>query len=251
MPATTEPRIQQCTLSGVLAPFAAGISGRTEILGLNGSSDAWFAAELLARNKRDEYLLVVASSQAEAQRFYRALCFFHGRQADILFFPHWETEPYAPLSPHPEIEATRLATLASLAKGRGKAIVTTVKALQQKVIPRKTLDSLQLQLEVGGEIPRDALLQGLSALGYQRVALVEDRGSFAVRGDLVDLFPPMLEQPVRLAFFGDELEELRSFDPVSQRSTDRHLLRLELAPAREMILAGSHLETFTRKFKER
>ncbi len=95
------------------------------------------------------------------------------------------------------------------------------------------------------------LLQGLVSLGYQRVSLVEDRGSFAVRGDLVDLFPPMLDQPVRLAFFGDELEELRSFDPVSQRSGDQHLVRLELAPAREMILAGSHLETFTRRCKER
>ena len=251
MSATTEPRIQHCTLSGILTPFTSGVFGRTEILGLNGSSDAWFTAELLALSKRDECLLVVAPSQAEAQRFFRALSFFHGSQVDILFFPHWETEPYAPLSPHPEIEATRLSTLASLAKGRGKAIVTTIKALQQKVIPRKVLDSVQLQLEVGNDLPRDALLQGLSALGYQRVALVEDRGSFAVRGDLVDLFPPDLEQPVRLAFFGDELEELRSFDPASQRSSDRHLTRLELAPAREMILAGSHLETFTRRFKER
>ncbi len=229
----------------------AGVFGRSEILGLNGSSDAWFAAELLARNERSDCLLIVAASQAEAQRFHRALSFFHGRQADILFFPHWETEPYAPLSPHPEIEATRLATLAALTKGRGKAIVTTVRALQQKILPRQVLDALRLQLEVGSDIPRDELLQGLSSLGYQRVTLVEDRGSFAVRGELVDLFPPMLEQPVRLAFFGDELEEIRSFDPASQRSSDHHLLRLELAPAREMILAGSHLQTFTRRIKER
>lgn len=229
----------------------AGVFGRSEILGLNGSSDAWFTAELLARNERSDCLLIVAASQAEAQRFHRALSFFHGRQADILFFPHWETEPYAPLSPHPEIEATRLATLAALSKGRGKAIVTTVRALQQKILPRQVLDALRLQLEVGSDIPRDELLQGLSSLGYQRVTLVEDRGSFAVRGELVDLFPPMLEKPVRLAFFGDELEEIRSFDPASQRSSDHHLLRLELAPAREMILSGSHLQTFTRCFKER
>jgi len=251
MSETIEPRVLNFTLSGLLEPFTSGIFGCTEILGLNGSSDAWFAAGLLARNARAECLLVVAPGQAEAQRFHRALSFFHGRQADILFFPHWETEPYAPLSPHSEIEATRLATLAALAKGRGKAIVTTVKALQQKILPRKVLDALRLQLEVGSEISRDLLLQGLSSLGYQRVTLVEDRGSFAVRGDLVDLFPPMLEQPVRLAFFGDELEEIRCFDPASQRSSDHHLTRLELAPAREMILAGSHLETFTRRFKER
>ena len=247
----TEPRFQHSSLAGLQHPFASGVFGRSEILGLNGSSDAWFAAGLLARKESAETLLIVASDQADAQRFYRSLSFFHGRQADILFFPHWETEPYAPLSPHPEIEATRLATLAALANDRGKAVVTTVKALQQKILPREVLDSLRLQLEVGDEMPRDVLLHGLASLGYQRVTLVEDRGSFAVRGDLVDLFPPMLEQPVRLAFFGDELEEIRSFDPASQRSGDQHLVRLELAPAREMILAGRHLDTFTRRCKER
>jgi transcription-repair coupling factor (superfamily II helicase) len=246
-----EPSLLPYTLSGVLEPFTTGIFGRSEILGLNGSSSAWFAAGLLARKGQETCLLIVAPDQTEAQRFWRALSFFHGRQNDILFFPHWETEPFAPLSPHPEIEATRLATLAALANDRGRAIVTTARALQQKLLPRKVLDSLRLQLEVGNEIPREVLLHGLSSLGYQRVALVEERGNFAVRGDLVDLFPPMLEQPVRLAFFGDELEEIRSFDPASQRSTDRHMVRLELAPAREMILAESHLETFTRRFKER
>ena len=251
MSETTEPRIQHSTLSGLLEPFSTGSSGRTEILGLNGSSDAWFSAGLLAREDPVSTLLVVAPDQATAQRFHRALVFYHGIAADILFFPHWETEPYAPLSPHPEIEATRLSTLAALAAGRGRAVVTTVKALQQKVLPRSALDTLVLQLEIGQEICRDELLKGLTALGYQRVSLVEDRGCFAVRGDLVDLFPPMLEQPVRLAFFGDELEEIRAFDPVSQRSLDSHMVRLDLVPAREMILAGAHLETFTRRFKER
>lgn len=251
MSATAEPRTQHTSLENILETFASGISGRCEILGLNGSSDAWFAAGLLANSSLDVPLLIVSSSQVEAQRFYRALSFFHGRQDDILLFPHWETEPYAPLSPHPEIEATRLATLATLAAGRGKAVVTTVRALQQKIVPREVLQRLQLRLEVGSDISRERLLKGLTELGYQRAALVEDRGTFAVRGDLVDLFPPMLEQPVRLAFFGDELEEIRSFNPVNQRSTESRLQRLELAPAREMILAGELMELFARRFKER
>ena len=251
MSATTEPRIQNTTLSGLLQPFAAGVAGRTEILGLNGSSDAWFAAELLTRQGSGATLLAVAPDLASAQRFFRALSFFHGVSSDILFFPHWETEPYAPLSPHPEIEATRLSTLTALAAGRGKAVVTTVRALQQKVLPRAVLEQLHVRLEVGREISRDTLLQGLASLGYQRVSLVEDRGTFAVRGDLVDLFPPLLEQPVRLVFFGDELEDLRSFDPATQRSLDQRLARLDLSPAREMILAGAHLDTFARRFKER
>ncbi len=162
----TEARFQQSSLAGLQHPFASGVFGRSEILGLKGSSDAWFAAGLLARKESAETLLVVAADQAEAQRFYRALSFFHGRQADILFFPHWETEPYAPLSPHPEIEATRLSTLAALASGRGKAVVTTVKALQQKILPRQVLDSLSLQLEVGSEMPRDDSFAGV---GFARL----------------------------------------------------------------------------------
>jgi transcription-repair coupling factor (superfamily II helicase) len=251
MSATTEPRIQNCPLSVILETFTSGVFGRTEVLGMHGSSDAWFAAELLTRSRKSGFLLVVCADQAEALRFFHALSFFHGHRSDILFFPHWETEPYTPLSPHPEIEATRLATLAALADKRGRALVTTAKALQQKVLPRSVLDSLRLHLQVGSELPREELLYMLTELGYQRVTLVEERGTYAVRGDLVDLFPPMLEQPVRMVFFGDELEEIRCFDPASQRSVDRHLLRLELAPAREMILAGNHMETFTRRIKER
>ena len=250
MPEPTESTLLHCTLSGLAAAVAADSSARVEALGLGGSSDAWLAAELLAAGEGPS-LLVLAPDLASAQRFHRALCFYHGRPTDVLFFPHWETEPYAPLSPHPEIEATRLATLSALAGGRGRAVVTTVRAVQQKVLPRSTLADLRLQLEVGVEFSRELLLNGLAALGYQRVSLVEDRGSYAVRGDLVDLYPPMLEQPVRLAFFGDELEEIRSFDPATQRSADHHLLRLELAPAREMILAGEHLDTFSRAFKQR
>ncbi len=249
MPTTTEPTIHHCTLSGLATSFSTGVYGCSEVVGLSGSSGAWFAAELLAQN--GPCLLILAADMASAQTFHRALSFFHGRSDEILFFPHWETEPYAPLSPHPEIEAIRLATLATLVNGRGRAVVTTVRAIQQKVLPREVLTSLKLKLEIGQEIGRDELLNGLTALGYQRASLVEDRGSFAVRGDLVDLFPPMQEQPVRLAFFGDELEEIRGFDPVSQRSGAKRMTRLELAPAREMILAGEHLETFTRQLKKR
>ena len=88
MSETIEPRIQHSTLSGLLEPFSTGSSGRTEILGLNGSSDAWFSAGLLAREDPVSTLLVVAPDQVTAQRFYRALVFYHGIASDILFFPN-------------------------------------------------------------------------------------------------------------------------------------------------------------------
>ncbi|MCM2264763.1 MAG: transcription-repair coupling factor [Desulfuromonadales bacterium] len=130
-------------------------------------------------------------------------------------------------------------------------MVTTVRAVQQRVIPRTVLSSLHLVLHAGAEYPRDELLAKLVALGYQRVPLVEERGTFAVRGDLVDLFPPAFATPMRLVFFGDELEELRPFEALTQRTIGERLTTLELSPAREMVLAGEHLATYCARVRER
>jgi hypothetical protein len=91
MSETIEPRIQHSTLSGLLEPISRGFAGRAEILGLSGSSDAWFSAGLLKSKGSGSMLLVVAPDQSADQRFYRALVFYHGLPAEILLFPHWET----------------------------------------------------------------------------------------------------------------------------------------------------------------
>ena len=249
MDSPLEPTIQNSTLNGLIEAFSSARLAHAEVLGLTGSSGAWLAAGLLERDPGR--LAILAPDLESAQNFQRSLAFYHGSNADILLFPHWETDPYTPLSPHQEVEAQRLATLAVLARGRGRAVITTARAVLQKVIPRDVLADLRLVLRVGEDYPRQALLEGLSSLGYQRVPLVEDRGCFAVRGDLVDLYPPVSDQPLRLVFFGDELEELRCFDASTQRSTGELLKQLELVPAREMILAGAHLEHLLTRLRAR
>ncbi|MCK4535968.1 MAG: transcription-repair coupling factor, partial [Desulfuromonadales bacterium] len=244
-----EPAVQQHSLSSLLGSLAGSTSLRTEVLGLNASSMAWMAAGLLADNQQP--LAILAADQAAAQRLCQALGFFHGNQQEVCLFPHWEVDPYTPLSPHPEIEATRMATLAALSTGRARAVVTTVPAILQRIMPRPVLADLYLHLVTGREYVRHDLLERLSELGYMRVPLVEDRGSYAVRGDLIDIYPPSFEQPVRLAFFGDELEEIRCFSVATQRSDQQRLEVLELVPAREMVLAGKHLSTFCARLKER
>ena len=242
-----DPSLHHRTLSALSAELLP--LPRAEVLGLAGSSGAWLAAGLLAAGA--PRLAVLAADQATALRFAEALAFYHGSAEEIALFPGWELDPYAPLSPHPEVEAQRLATLAALAGNRLRGAVTTVRALMQRVIPRQVLAELRLILECGGEYPRDELLARLSALGYSRVPLVEERGTFAVRGDLLDLFPPGSATPVRLVFFGDELEELRPFEALTQRTGAERLARLELSPAREMILAGAHLATFCARVRAR
>ena len=242
------PEVAHATIRSVLDGLSAGAT-RLEVLGLLGSSGAYLLAAELATLA--EPLLVVAADGREAERCAAALAFYHGRPDEVFFFPHWEIRPYEPLSPHPEVEASRLAALAALHEGRARAVVTTARALLQRVIPREVLGTLSASLRAGEDYPRNELTALLLRLGYNAVPLVEDRGTFSLRGDILDIFPPSLPQPVRLEFFGDSLERLRPFDPVSQRSAAAELKELRLLPAREMVLTGEFLTTFSRRLKER
>jgi transcription-repair coupling factor (superfamily II helicase) len=232
--------------------FVEGVRGgslRSEVLGLFGSCGARLLAALLAAG--DETVLVLAPDQKQAEAFAADLAFYHGRPEEVFLFPQWEVPPYEALSPHPEVEAARMAALAALQEGRARAVVLPVRALLQRVIPRQTLAALCDRLEVEEEYPRRELLERLQALGYHAVPLVEDRGTFSARGDILDIFPPTRSTPVRIEFFGDYIERMRPFDASSQRSGEEELEELILLPAREMILAGEHLETFIRALKER
>ena len=242
------PEVAHVTIRSVLDGLSAG-AVRLEVLGLLGSSGAYLLAAELATLA--EPLLVVAADGREAERCAAALAFYHGRPDEVFFFPHWEIRPYEPLSPHPEVEASRLAALAALHEGRARAVVTTARALLQRVIPREVLETLSATLRAGEDYARNELTALLLRLGYNAVPLVEDRGTFSLRGDILDIFPPSLPQPVRLEFFGDSLERLRPFDPVSQRSAAEELKELRLLPAREMVLTGEFLSNFSRRLKER
>jgi transcription-repair coupling factor (superfamily II helicase) len=234
-----------------LSEFAAAVEGmpRAEVHGLTGTAGACLLARLL--EDASEPLLILAGDQKQATRLAADLAFFLGRPEQVFCLPHWELRPFEALQPHPAVEAERLATLAALADGRARAVVATVRSAMQRVMPREVLSASRLCLRKDGDYAREQLLPRLAALGYHAVPLVEDPGTFAVRGDLLDLYPPSVAQPVRIEFFGDLIERMRPFDPVSQRSGDSELDALELLPAREMILAGRHLDTFARALKQR
>jgi transcription-repair coupling factor (superfamily II helicase) len=236
------------TVKAILDELAGGVR-HGELLGLVGSSGAHLLAGLLAGSR--DTLVLLAADQQQAEQWATDLTFFHPRPGEICLFPNWELRPFEPLAPHPEVEATRLATLAALLDGRARAVVVTVRALLQRVIPRDVLGALSERLVAEEEYPRPALLARLQALGYQAVPLVEDRGTFSVRGDILDIFPPTRTSPVRIDFFGDYIERMRPFDAATQRSAQEELAELMLLPAREMILTGEHLETFAARLKER
>jgi len=222
---------------------------RAEVHGLIGSADARLLAHLLDSGARP--LAVLVDDARQAQRLCSDIAFYRGRTSGLAVFPHWEVGPYEPLSPHPEIEAERLATLAALHAGTVDLVIVTVRALLQRVMPRSVLDQLCLRLIPGRDYPRAGLQEQLLQLGYQPVPLVEDRGTFSLRGDLLDLFPTANATPLRLDFFGDTLEGIRPFDPSSQRRDPQTLPELQLLPARELVLAGEYRDTFLRRLRSR
>ncbi len=248
MSGDTAREIQQATIHCVVEACRP-LAGRAEVLGLHGSAGAHLLASLLAADDRP--LMVLTADARQGARLARDLAFFHRRESEVGHFPAWEMRPYDPLTPHPEIEATRLATLAGMAAGRLRAVVLPVRALMQRVLPKQVLQALSRELCCGREYPRQELLRLLADLGYQPAPLVEDRGTFSVRGDIIDLFPPNGDRPLRLEFFGDQLERMRPFDPASQRSQDAEIPSLSLHPAREMILAGEFLDHFLDRLKQR
>ena len=243
---------QQNIRNATIHSFIDGVNSHQhtiEVLGLHGSADAYLIAKLL--EKTPQQLIILCAELEPARQLVAELKFFHPHPEDIALLPHWELNPYDPLTPHPELEAIRVTTLAGLNRGHTKALVLPVRSLMQKVVPRQILDTISLELLLEEEYERKSLLDSLVQLGYQPVPLVEERGSFAVRGDIIDLFPPDAEQPVRIDFYGDFIEKMRPFDPTDQRSGKETLKSLTLIPSREMILHGPFLETLGKKLKER
>jgi transcription-repair coupling factor (superfamily II helicase) len=177
---------------------------------------------------------------------HRALSFF-APDTEILEFPAWDCLPYDRVSPHAAVVAQRMATLARLAriKGRDKpsVLLTTVNAILQRVPARETVARQSLAAAPGNLLPMDGIIQWLELNGFNRAATVREAGDYAVRGGILDLYAPGMDAPVRLDFFGDTLETIKSFDPETQRTT-AELRALDLVPIAEFQLTTDTIRLF-------
>ncbi|MBI5656604.1 MAG: transcription-repair coupling factor [Geobacter sp.] len=227
----------------LLAPAGALVS----LPGLRGSAPAYLLAELMGESSR--LCLVVAEDADAAEECWRELRFYGGGADAIQLFPAWETAPYEHASPHPDITGQRLNTLFQLLNGTARVVVAPVAALCQRLFPRADLGKVSDYLVTGEEADREALLAKLVRLGYSHVPLVEDRGSFASRGGILDIFPPNMEAPVRIEFFGDLVETIRTFDPLTQRSL-QPLPELILLPSREIVLNDEVMQALPGRLKK-
>ncbi|MDG4648844.1 transcription-repair coupling factor [Roseibacterium sp. SDUM158017] len=194
-------------------------------------------------------VLHVARDDKRAEAMATALAFFDP-SIPVLRFPGWDCLPYDRVSPNPEISAARMATLAALARGiEGRFVVlTTLNAATQFIPARGLMAASTFTAEVGGRIDEGALRAFLVRMGFVQTPTVTEPGDYAVRGGIIDLWPPGEETPVRLDLFGDVLDGARRFDPMSQRTTEA-LQRVELAPVSEVILDEAAITRFRQNYR--
>jgi transcription-repair coupling factor (superfamily II helicase) len=156
---------------------------------------------------------------------------------NLLFYPAWEVLPHEGKLPHADVISDRLETLVALSDNsknkNSRLVVTSVMALLQKTFAPDELKSRLRKLERGDKITPLDLIEFLEEQGYEPEAQVSQKGEIALRGGIVDVFPPTSPWPVRLEFFGDELESLRYFDPLTQISREE-ILAITLPPAGEL-----------------
>ena len=191
-------------------------------------------------------LLVICRDGPRMAQLSRALAFF-APDIDILEFPAWDCQPYDRVSPHGGIVAQRMTTLSRLARLKGherpSALLTTVNAVLQRVPAKALLAGQAFSAAPGNVLAMDGIVRWLELNGFQRASTVREPGDYAVRGGIIDLFAPGMADPVRLDFFGDTLESIRTFDSDTQRTTDQ-LKRLDLVPVAEFQLITDTIRRF-------
>ena len=168
----------------------------------------------------------------------------------VFVFPGWDCLPYDRVSPNPEISATRMATLAALTHGMPKqyVLLTTMSAATQRVPARDVLREAAFTARVGNRVNEDALRNFLVRMGFSQAPTVLEPGDYAIRGGIIDIFPPGDGGPVRLDLFGDVLDGARRFDPATQRTTEK-LDLVELAPVSEVILDEAAITRFRQNYR--
>jgi transcription-repair coupling factor (superfamily II helicase) len=221
------------------------------ISGVADGAEAMVAADLArarfaAGHDLPALAIVVARDGQRQQAIEQAMAFF-APEVETLSFPAWDCQPYDRASPNAAVLAKRMTTLSRLVRSRGgerpRLVVTTANAIVQRVPPVAWLAGQSLSAAPGNALDMGDLVRWLEHNGFSRASTVRDAGDYAMRGGILDLYAPGGLGPIRLDFFGDTLETIRSFDPETQRSTGS-LKALDLVPMSEFQLTSEAIRRF-------
>ena len=239
------PKFENLDFSAKIRSIAERLqdpSAEVTVEGFTGASRALFLSHLKKNLRRPMVVLTADQNTGEALLGDLKYFFHHEKiRHTPQFFPTWETLPYEHLSPLTEVSGERLFVLDQLMHGNCPFLVVPVEAVMQCVAPKSILSKLVFPLKKGDSLEREFLEACLSDNGYARVHMVEGRGEFSVRGDIVDLFQSASSNPMRVEFFGDQVESLREFDINSQVSV-QEVGEIKILPVREVTLTHEEIE---------
>ena len=238
-PRTPLTAVADAVLAGSVLAEAMAAAGQVRALDLTGPASV---RPLVVKGLVDagRTVLAVAATAREAEDLVLELSDLVD-PATVAYYPSWETLPHERLSPRSDTVGRRLAVLRRIkhpgtnaTNGPLRVIVAPVRSVLQPQVGGLA-DLEPVELTPGMSVSLDDVVRGLASAAYSRVDMVERRGEFAVRGGIVDVFPPTEEHPLRVEFWGDEVEEIRSFAVADQRTLDS-LDRLWAPPCRELLL---------------
>jgi len=210
--------------------------------------DAFLIGTYVATAKTD--VLYVLREDLRMAATEDALAFFHP-ELEVISIPAWDCLPYDRVSPNPETVAHRMTSLAKLteASDKPRLILTTVNAMLQRVPTHDMIKAAKFDAKVGDKIDLGELTAFLVANGFSRIGTVMEPGEFAIRGGIIDIFPPGQELPVRLDLFGEKIDGIRKFDPLSQRSNDK-ITSIKFTAATEFLLDEDSVSRFRGGYRE-
>ena len=220
-------------------------TGRRRVSGLTGTARALYIP-LMARAAKQPVVVVVADNRAaEAlEPMIKAGCELTGAvdPSRVVWLPAHDVLPFENLSPHPDVQEQRATALWKLATGAVEILIAPVEAAALKLFDREYYAGLAVTLKRGEEVDLEVLTGHLGSVGYTQMDLVEMPGQFTRRGGILDVYSPESDRPVRIEFFGDEIETIHEFDPETQRSQsgldEVELLPLTETPVTERLLAA-------------
>src|SRR5215510_1639692 len=247
-----QPKRRGCKMSVARNPAELLVPGRPLTLasvadGAEGLVIADMTRAVAARaDAPATSVVVICRDGPRMAALARALDFF-APDVTVHEFPAWDCLPYDRVSPHAGFVAQRMTSLSQLVRLQGRdrpsALLTTVNAVLQRVPTRDFVARQSLSVAPGNVLAMEGITEWLELNGFIRASTVREPGDYAVRGGIIDLYAPGMAEPVRLDFFGDTLETIRSFDPESQRTTDQ-LRALDLVPVAEFQLTTETIKRF-------
>ncbi len=222
------------------------------LYGSSASIAIYHAALAKELQQQDAPILLITQDTPSALRLEQELhSLVNSNNSDlaVCLFPDWETLPYDNFSPHQDIISQRLTTLYQLSRLKKGIVIVPVNTLSQRLAPKEYIEANSLLIKQGDKKDLQQLRKELENSGYRYVDQVMEHGEFSVRGAILDLFPMGSNHPFRLDFFDDEIDEIRLFDPDSQRSTNT-VKAIELLPAHEFPTDAEAINLFRQQYRE-